>query len=252
MSDLDVFDLGKVGDFNYKVIGLSKIGLSHVKNGIENQDSFGFHKSLNSVMLAVADGVGSCPSSKHGSIYAIETIMALQDKIDRDQIKAYASNKIKDFIIREWKGKIKGVLRDYSTTVKFVIISASYILLGGIGDGEIFLSVDNSEYQIRSHSELFSNMTYSLTQYIDVSKFEIIKINIPMDAKAFNVFIGTDGITCELESGKEMDFLKYISKEVREDIDNYEDEIIKWINTLQEKNGDDKTMLVFTAERGTL
>jgi hypothetical protein len=39
---------------------------------------------------------------------------------------------------------------------------------------------------------------------------------------------------------------------VRDSEDNYENDIVEWTNTLQEKNGDDKTMLLFTAERSTL
>ncbi|MBS4024150.1 MAG: protein phosphatase 2C domain-containing protein [Clostridia bacterium] len=251
MSITTIFEKGKIGNFDYKVIGLSMTGLSHVKNEIENQDSFGFHKNSNGVLIAVADGVGSCVKSKAGSIYAIETIKTLYDIIENGEIRVYANTKIKKFIISKWKSKLEGPIRDYSTTLKFAIISISNILLGGIGDGEIFATIDNVDYSLQNNVEFFSNITYSLTDDIDEDKFEIIKVDLPTDFKVLNIFIGTDGITCELQSSKKIEFLNYLSKKVRNNEDNYEVDIINWTSSLQEKNGDDKTMILFTMERST-
>jgi serine/threonine protein phosphatase PrpC len=252
VNNITVIEKGKTGNFDYKIVGLSMTGVSHIKNGTENQDSFGFHRNTNGIVMAIADGVGSCVRAKNGSMYAVETLKTLHDRIDSGQIRSHSNTKIKNFVINEWKSKIDGALSDYSTTLKFAIISASYILFGGIGDGEFFFSIDNNVYLSKNEDDLFSNMTYSLTQDIDESKFEIVKIDLPVDAKVFNIFLATDGITCELQSGMEIEFLNYLATNVRQNSDNYENEIIEWTNTLQKKNGDDKTMLLFTAERGPL
>jgi hypothetical protein len=59
---------------------------------------------------------------------------------------------------------------------------------------------------LKNEGDLFSNMTYSLTQDIDESKFEIVKIDLPTDAKIINIFIATDGIVCELKTSKKIEF----------------------------------------------
>jgi serine/threonine protein phosphatase PrpC len=132
MRNLAMFEKGEIGDFKYKIVGLSMTGVSHIKNGIENQDSFGFHMNSDGIAIGVADGVGSCMKAKSGSTHAIETINTLHDNIENGQIRAYANSKIKDFIISGWKSRLDGALIDYSTTLKFAIISSSYILIGGI------------------------------------------------------------------------------------------------------------------------
>jgi serine/threonine protein phosphatase PrpC len=247
-----MFKSGKIGNLDYKMVGFSVPGKTHIKNGTGNQDSFGFFKSTNGVAIAVADGVGSCLNSKMGAKLAIETIEKLQHKIEIGQIAAYESEKIKAFIIREWKSRIDGSLSDYSSTLQFVTMFPDQILRGGIGDGGVFVTIDKNEYVFKGNGEMFSNWTYALTQDIDESKFEVSRIMVSSDAQKVDMCLATDGVTSELLDGKEINFLQYIASRVHDNAKHFEKEIFDWISSLQEKNGDDKTLLLFTAERRSL
>lgn len=249
MNNSTVFESGRVKDFEYKVIGATLAGISHAKKNIKNQDCLGFQKNHKGVLIAVADGVGSCLEAQKGSKYAIETIKKLHDKIESGQIRANARKKIKEFIIEDWKNKVSVSPSDYSTTLRFAIVFSNSLLLGGIGDSAIFVSINGEEQLLNRESSPFSNITFSLTQDMDESKFEIVKIDIPFNTKNVSIFIATDGITSELQEGKQIEFLNYLARKVREKGDNYQVEMMEWVNSLQEKNGDDKTMLLFTAER---
>lgn len=249
MSAINISEKGKLHGLSYKVIGLSITGLSHTKKGTDNQDSFCYQKIGNSILIAVADGVGSCVNSKLGANFAIEAVKELHKCLEAGKLGLYVKKSIKKFIIKEWKGKVEGLLSEYSTTIKFAIIGDSNILLGGIGDGEIFASIDENFYSLLSSDDLFGNMTYSLTEDIEEEQFDVVRVSLPDDCKVVNVFLGTDGITIELQCGRGFDFLNYLGENVREREDNYENEIIEWVTSLQEKNGDDKTMMLLTMER---
>ena len=243
---------GRAENFYYKVSGLSMIGKSHLASGTENQDSFGVFTDSNSVAMAVADGVGSCSHSKFGSKAATETIKSLQNAITHGPINVDERINVASFVINEWQSRIRGDLSDYATTLKFGVFFPHFLLMGGIGDGAVFISIDRKEYSTFGADDLFLNWTDALTKDVDNNKFHVLKIDIPEQAKSIQVFLGTDGITNEIVYGKEIHFLKYVANKINENADEYNREIRDWLESLQWKNGDDKTVLIFTATRSTI
>lgn len=252
MRETTIFEKGNFEGVDYKIIGINSTGKSHIKNGIENQDSFGFRIGTEGIMISVADGLGSCKNSKVGSEKAIETVKELHELIEKKKIKESSTSDMKDFAIAHWKSIIMGDLNDFSTTLKFAFLTKAYIIMGGIGDGEAFASIDGNEFSMSGHSDLFSNITYAMTKDIDEDKFEIVKLDLLPETKVINIFMATDGITFELKNGVQKDLMNHLEENVKKKGANYEKEISTWINDLHEKNGDDKTMLFLTSEWGIL
>jgi serine/threonine protein phosphatase PrpC len=59
----------QTGRFSF--LGISQIGESHVKNGIQNQDAIAYNALDSSFFIAVSDGLGSCKRSQIGSQIAV-------------------------------------------------------------------------------------------------------------------------------------------------------------------------------------
>jgi len=236
------------GPFESQVIGFSLDGAQHQKEGINNQDGYSCTMANGLIALAVADGVGSCPRARTGSQLAVEVIAELASDPAVARLVQHPDEEIIVKVIKQWEAKIPGDHALYSTTLRFALLSERLIFLGHIGDGITLVRIDDKTICLNSE-ELFANATYALTHATDTLHMHIQRIEIPPDALQLSLFLATDGFAAELAPDTLNGFLGYITARCEDCRAAFAQELTDWANSLQEKNGDDKTMIVLYAER---
>ena len=241
----------QLNEYAIVTVGLSLLGRHHEKRGLKNQDSIAYFAQNGYVALAVADGVGSCEKSDRGSLLATEVVSELVEAITYGRIHPSWEEKFKDFIIKSWERKVGSKLEEHSTTLRIAIVCENYILAVHIGDGKTIINIGDVANYISEDDDLFSNETYSLTEVTDPNRIKIMQIDIPPNTEQIGIFISTDGISNEIASGKENEFLNFLIRNAKPWENEEFRSLAEWVMSLQKKNGDDKSLMLFVAERST-
>ena len=239
----------KLNEYKFTVVGLSLKGQLHAERGIRNQDTIAYFVENGYIALAVADGVGSCEKSDVGSLLATEVAKEVLDAIAYGRIHPSKEEKIKDLIIKSWERRVRSEFKQHSTTLRIVIVCEKYILAVHIGDGKTIINVGDITTYTSEEDDLFSNVTDSLTENTDPSKIKICRIDVPGNTKQMGVFISTDGVSNELACGDEDKFLNFLILNNKQWESERFRALSEWIISLQNKNGDDKSLMLFVAER---
>jgi len=79
---------------------------------------------------------------------------------------------------------------------------------------------------------------------------QILNIDVPVGNKCIEILILSDGISNEVAIGKEIELLKYLVLREKQLKNELLPELSDWLNSLQKKNGDDKSLMLLIAERG--
>lgn len=191
-----------------KVVGLSKRGPAHIKNKLPNQDNYLCYQSRNFALIVVSDGLGSKSFSHIGSRGACKAVL----QATKCFVKNKTTTSIKDFfemISSFWESNLYGhKAEDCSATCLFVLATKNRIFVARLGDGMICAvgkSSDKDKVFSDAKKGCFSNETYSLSNsnLLTVWEYE----SLPIDDYS-SVLIATDGISADIESGKEIDFSK--------------------------------------------
>lgn len=219
-----------------EVFAYSCRGKTHEIGDVNNQDSYGFFNNEDVLAIAVADGVSSCKNAADGSFAAVLIVQSLSSALYRKS--PLTDQKIKDFIITQWKARYPTNANDYGTTLRFVLIQSDEAIIGHIGDGCTLLKTEDRCSDFSGES-IFANCTYALCANIDPDNFSIIRLKVSGSVLAV---LTTDGISLEIDPAQKQPFVKYIEHIMLENPD-YAEEIVGWVDGLQEKNGDDKTIV---------
>lgn len=229
------------------IMQCSKKGPNHEVTAIDNQDSIGIgYRKGKGISIAVADGVSSCKNSKTGSEYAVQVIEELMDAIINDELNVEDTDEIKKFIVRKWKTKIELEWNNYASTVNFAIIVDDTVLLGKIGDGSIYAEINDEKVLMIDEDDFYTSETFALGEM--VRKSTIVLQRTKLETKKLKIVMMTDGIAKEIESGSEIDLLEYISDLTQKEISEIRIELSAWLDVLDKKNGDDKSLAVITME----
>ena len=244
-----IIEKQKLNERELVTVGLSLLGKLHEERCIKNQDSIAYFAENGYVALAVADGVGACENSDRGSLLATGVVNELLEAIAYGRIHPSREEKVKDFIIKSWERKVGTKLEEHSTTLRIAIVCENYILSVHIGDGKTIINVGDFATYISEDDDLFSNETYALTAVTDPNRMKIMKIDIPPKTEQIGIFISTDGISNEIASGKENEFLDFLIRNAKKWENEEFRSLSEWVMSLQNKNGDDKSLMLFVAER---
>ncbi len=112
-------------------------------------------------------------------------------------------------ISKTWKSSLMGNQpEDCSATCLFALATKNKIFIARLGDGmicSIGKTPDTDKLLFDNKNSTFSNETYSLsnTNLLSLWEYESLPIN---DYKA--ILISTDGISTDLQSGREIEFSK--------------------------------------------
>ena len=209
------------------------VGCSVMGNGkIENQDSVEIRQTNDSLIIVVADGLGSAAYSKEGSEKAV--------KITADILAQKNYENLSEKILSLWKENLQGNLNQYDTTIKFIQITNEKIIVGGVGDGWIALK-NNSDVKSFVVENSFSNQTDSILSIGLDKKFWIQEFN---SNKYNTMIIATDGFSEDINKEEAFEFLKQAENEIKTNMENFatdlEETLINWpVQT----NRDDKTVV---------
>lgn len=208
----------------WEVIGETVQGATHVRSGLENQDSIDWRpkdKSSPKVILAVSDGHGSSRSfrSSTGSKLATTSAMEALERLAADfdpaadtSTEARIGKSIKE-LVQAWTAAVERDCQEqplsadekcklgdakiamaYGATLVMVLVSESCILYLQLGDGDI-LTVSESGQVMRplpADARLFANETTSLCLPNAWADFRA-KLQLISDEPPALIMISTDG-----------------------------------------------------------
>jgi len=163
---------------NWRVMGRSIRGASHVRAGLPNQDSIGWLEtgSPGTLLAAVADGHGSpkCPRSHHGSRLAVDAAQEVVGQYLEGPRDTAALEALPARLVSKLRGLVLDHLREnllegnpwiaYGTTLLVSAVTVDSVLYLQLGDGDILTVSGNggvSRPWDRDH-RLLGNETTSL------------------------------------------------------------------------------------------
>lgn len=266
----------------WNIIGRSVCGASHVRSGIECQDSLRrIELPDGTVILAVADGHGSerCPYSKTGSKIAVNTFCCMMEKVyldhqrDVERLASFLNREgetqIARAIVREWKRRVRNrhgamgreiphkpdgskdhlpVYRQYGTTLLGLMLTSTFSFAFQLGDGDIGCVDERGYAHILEPDRLLGIETHSLCQENAwrnaVSSVRRIDHN---DREAVAYMLSTDGLSNSYPSDEAFrlaceDYFKMLSEH---GIKAVSENLAHWLRETSELGcGDDISLLI--------
>jgi serine/threonine protein phosphatase PrpC len=245
------FDEHENDEYNVSFNAISVKGERHQKNNECNQDYFRCNVKNNIKYAIVADGLGSAKQSHIGSEKAVELLEnMIQETLNNDVI--LSETEITEFnkrLIEKWKVSFPDQMRDYDTTLLYLIIFKHGVLVGSIGDGLILYSMKNEVVYIKEGKNSFSNQTYSLASHQALDYFTSIYQPITFKEKLPIVFIlATDGVSDDLKPEMVQELPAYLYEEFRGNgVVKMQNIIGSWIlNWETQHHSDDRTFCILT------
>lgn len=221
--------------YNYLFVAFTNKGFDKEYN----QDYFYLNNDTNSIIVCVADGLGSSKLSHRGAERAVVIMSDVLQNIENfDDLASTFKDKWKDIIHNDYSL--------YDTTIKFFQLRKDCIYYGGIGDGLTIFKHD-SHFTKSHNTNSFTNQTESINSPSYVQEF---KQNTSLNCNFEGLMMATDGISEDIDENQIENMLNQVIKQLQNDVDNFVNNMIELINEWPVKtNHDDKT-IVFLIKRG--
>lgn len=249
------FDEHENDEYKVSFNAISVKGERHQKNNEYNQDYFRCNVKNNIKYAIVADGLGSAKQSHIGSQKAVELLEnMIQENLNNDVI--LSETEITDFnkrLIEKWEASFPDQMREYDTTLLYLIIFTHGVLVGSIGDGLILYSMENEVVYIKEGKNSFSNQTYSLSSHQALDYFTSIYQPIMFKEKLPIVFIlATDGVSDDLKPDMIQELPAYLYEELKGNgVVKMQNIIGSWLlNWETQHHSDDRTFCILTMWKG--
>ncbi len=218
-----------IGNHTFDLIG-------HSVNGSDekvNQDSYGYYCDGDSLIVVVADGLGSAPLSQIGSEAVVIAAMEVLSEPEPGNIWRH--------IFETWMAEIDGPLEQYDTTCKFIRIRDDKVIVGSIGDG--WLGMINSEgYTELENNNLFTNRTESICSQKLMDKAYTAEYDLD---QLYSFGVSTDGFSEDFDRVSRSEFLRDVCENMANDIQTTYGDIKAILGNWPVKsNKDDKTVIL--------
>lgn len=199
--------------------GVSKKGPGHVRLNLPNQDAFLVKDFGICSLVVVSDGLGSKKYSHIGSQAVCNAVLKSVRQYVYSKKKHHSKNRSLPALIKKNWLQLIGDYdeNDCSATCLFVLKYGKKIFAAALGDGMIFLNgkkTEDSVLIIDEKDDDFSNSTSSMTSSDYNSKWRFESSNTGL---INSVLVTTDGISSDLETGKECDFATDLLGELRKE-----------------------------------
>ena len=208
-----------------------------------NQDSYKVTETKKYLLLCVADGLGSSQYSHIGSLYAVKAIK--KAIVEWRNLKNKDINILIQMINFYWNLYIKDAnykKDDCQSTCLFVYIDklTQEVTIGQLGDGMIYFKSENTIYLSDKLDDF--NYTKSLGKSTKMSDWNTFHSKI--DLNKFKCFLATDGISDDIVTNKEEEFLDTLIVKVSDNNLKSRNHILKGIlkEWLTKFHIDDKTI----------
>lgn len=227
------------------IVTLSDIGSAHRALLMPNQDSADFVIDGEDFVLAVSDGVGSCPKAELGSKAAVASCIRVFTSI-KNKVLDFGSDNIADAIISEWRVCLEREdPDDCCATLKAMFKIGQEIKAVSIGDG--FIAISSAGYELVSPPEegAFSNETNCLCSQTRLCDLWVGGFDLDVRTP-YAAFCCTDGVANGIVAGQEADLVKEIEK--RTSADMLRKELEGMLEEISAYCADDKTVGVVKYE----
>lgn len=261
------------GNDGWRIVGASQRGQMHAHEGTFREDDFRIEAQGSTLLVAVADGAGSCELSRVGSKLAVAAAMKVMAEKVKDgppkeeYLKFILSSALKEAWDCLWTEaetrKAKKQLRkkdgkeisfkDLSTTLLLLIYIPEHRILGvaQVGDGLLFLEKETGEPPIvlgYPESGEYSGLTYFLTSSKKDVLDEKIRIYTLNTADPRMICVMTDGVSDDIFPPVES--LKGLIKPLQtnlsagDDLEEKEAMLLKLLQYKRSGSFDDRTLVV--------
>lgn len=224
----------------------SERGKYHIDENLENQDSVYIGRMDDETScIAVADGVSSCKWAKKGSLAAVDTVRHLAKAVADERMLCEDVDSIREFVVKDWKAHFHDDWNEYGTTLNFAIIHKKYLVSGQIGDGMLLSINGNERLNLTDTDEFYSAETAALSEVVLKSSFKVLckEIQGPVFVAAM-----TDGISKELDTEYIEEFKNSLKNLMKKEKALIASEVKEWIAHLNQKNDDDKSIVILILE----
>jgi len=232
----------------WQVIGASVAGTAHQAAGRECEDACGWRAAPGLTCLAVADGAGSRPMSRHGAARAVESSLLACAEGSRDEdpaawlrlIFAAAREQITARALAD--GKDAG---DYATTLAVAVLTGAAVAVGQIGD-TIAVAGRAGKYETLTPAPRaeYVNETAFLT---GPDALDALRITVTPAAQADTLFLATDGLRFKIlddlaTAAPFTPFFDDLAAFARS-AQASDDAVRAFLAALDDQSGDDKTLV---------
>ena len=199
----------------FEEIGYASVkGMLHEDGNIPNQDAYSVKRYKFGTILVVSDGLGSKKKSAVGA-------RAVAKAVDKAvQIwNAYAEKDIRlllPLIVSVWSMEIFPYSqKDCGATCLFaIILNDGHVYLGQLGDGSIYVSLNDELQLIREKEDDFTNLTVCMGGFSSYSDWSLKEYYV--GNKPFGIVMMTDGVSETIVDEKKEDFVKLLFKRLSE------------------------------------
>ena len=231
---------------DHVVVTISDEGLSHRCSDIPNQDSVSYDISGDDYVMAVSDGVGSCPKSDVGSKIAVEVTKTIFRRLEDGSLSCDLRN-IVQTLIKEWMASLpEGNVDEYCATIKGVYKIGNSLFLFSLGDGLLIVTSNGLCVCSPESNKSFSNQTLCLNSRVCEKDFWISKFDLDTYVP-YVVFLCTDGIANSIKEGQEINLVRELEENT--DGKDLKDELEDFVMDISNYSMDDRTVGVVKYER---
>lgn len=196
-------------------IGYASIkGMLHENANIPNQDAYSVKRYKFGTILVVSDGLGSKKYSDIGSKAvgkAINRAVQIWNEYPERDIRL-----LLPLMVSMWNIEIFPYSQqECGATCLFAIISNDgHVYMGQLGDGSIYISIDNELQLVREKEDDFTNLTVCMGGFSSYSDWRLKDFNF--GNKPFGVVMMTDGVSETLVEDKKEEFINLLLRRLSE------------------------------------
>ena len=222
----------------FYAVTVTETGVKHVALNEPNQDSSAFLVKDRGMVMAVADGVGSCRMAEIASRKACDICLEVFGVLSSEKQQMSCEETVL-MLLDRWNGFLEGKEgSEYCTTLKVVFVVDGLLTAVSVGDGVLMVESEGEVISSPEDENDFLNQTNCLFPGIGAESFWACQKNI--SGKSFSVFMSTDGVSNSIATGQEKELVREISGVAGDSA--LKEELIGFFSDIRLVSADDMTL----------
>ena len=219
-------------------VTVTETGVKHAALDEPNQDSNTFLVRGTDLVMAVADGVGSCRMAGIASGEACSICLEVFESLVSGKDHA-SCEEIAIMITDRWNAFLEGKdAHEYCTTLKAIFVVDGILSAVSVGDGFLMVESNGEVISAPEDENDFLNQTNCLSPGISADSVWMCQKNT--GGEAFSVFMSTDGVSNSIVAGQETDLIREISGIAGRV--KLKEELMSFFNDIRLVSADDMTL----------
>lgn len=199
----------------FEEIGYASVrGMLHEDGNVPNQDAYSVKRYKFGTVLVVSDGLGSKKHSDVGSKAvgkAINRAVQIWNEYPDKDIRL-----LLPLMVSIWNIEIfPYTQKECAATCLFAIVSNDgHVYMGQLGDGNIYLSIDDELHLVREKEDDFTNLTVCMGGFSSYSDWCLKDFNL--GNTPVGIVMMTDGVSETIVEDEKPEFIKLLFKRLSE------------------------------------